>query len=294
MPSSERINREGRKLLLGAQARENRSVKSRPASAGKKWRPTPVDAAMGAVLGVLSGVALSRLGLIGMIPLLRGDHAYAIAGLVGLVLGISRLRALVLAGAALAALGVLVVGYGPFVKPLANSVVRRDPLRRADAVVVLSSDIFRDGQMTQAAQIRLLRGYEVIREGYAPRLVITRLRPPKESYEPVIEKQLRRLKLEFPIDETLPVGNTHDEAIEVGRLVRDHAWREIILVSDPTHLRRAGAVFEKQGLKVLCTPCADRDYDLENLSTPGERIDAFRDWLWEAIGYEVYKRNGWI
>lgn len=292
MPASERINREGRKLLLRAQTRENRSVKSR-SSSGKKRHPPWQDAIMGAVLGVLTGVALSRLGL-GVIPAFRGDHPYAVAGVLGLLLGMSRLRVLVWAAAGLTALGFLVIGYGPFVQPLVRSEVRRDTLRPADAVVVLSSDIFPDGEFTETAQIRLLRGYELIQEGYAPRLVITRLQPPRESYEPAIDRQLQRLRIDFPIEETLPVGNTHDEAIEVGRLARDRGWKEIILVSDPTHLRRAGAVFEKQGLKVICTPCADREYDLENLNSPFGRIDAFRDWLYNRIGYEIYKRNGWI
>jgi uncharacterized SAM-binding protein YcdF (DUF218 family) len=296
MSTTERTNREARKLLLATQAKEDRKV-SKPrtsSSGGKKWQPSWRDGVAGLVLGVLSSIALLNLGLIGAIPYLRGDHVYGIGAVVGQLLGITRLRGLPWVAAASSAAGILVVGYTPLVKPLIRACVRTDKLHPVEAVVVLSSDIFPDAQPTDVAQIRLLRGYEVIREGYAKRLVLTRLRPPKQSYEPAVEAQMQRLNIDFTIEETEPVSNTHDEAVEVARLAKARGWKEIILVSDPIHLRRAGAVFEKQGLKVMCTPCIVRNYDLEDLSAPGQRINAFRDWIWEWGGMQVYKRNGWI
>lgn len=295
--SSERTNREARKLLLGLQEKEDRKAKSSSSRGSKgrsKGQPGWREALVGILLAVLATFALQRLGLIGMVPVLRGDHAIGVAAVVGLLLGISRVRALLWVGAGVAAAGLLVVGYTPLVHPLIRECVRRDPLRPVEAVVVLGSDIFPDGQMSDAAQIRLLRGYEVIRQGYAKRLVITRLQPPKRSYQPPISAQFDRLGFDIPLEEVGPVRNTHDEALKVSELAQDRGWKQIILVSDASHLRRAGAVFEKTGLKVMCTPCLDRRYDLETLSTPGERWDAFRDWLWEYIGYHTYRRNGWI
>jgi uncharacterized SAM-binding protein YcdF (DUF218 family) len=294
MSTTERTNREARKLLQATQAKEDRKVSKPRSSPGKNSQPGWRDAGAGLVLGALSAVALLKLGVIGAIPYLRGDHVYGIGAVVGLLLGISRLRWLPWVVAVIAAAGILVVGYTPLVKPLIRACTRTDSLHPVEAVVVLSSDIFPDAQPTDVAQIRLLRGYEVIREGYAKRMVLTRLRPPKQSYEPAVEAQIQRLKIDFTIEETEPVGNTHDEAVEVARLAQARGWKEIILVSDPTHLRRAGAVFEKQGLKVMCTPCIDRSYDLQSLDAPSERIDAFRDWIWEWGGMQYYKRNGWI
>ena len=293
VPSQDRTNREARSILVGRQEREEgKQVERRKAKA--QWRPSWRDGVAGAVLGVLSAMALARLGLIGMIPVLRGDHLYGVAAIAGALLGISRLRALPWTAAGLSAAGMLLIGYTPLVNPLIRECVRRDPLARADAVVVLSSDIFRDGQMMQSAQARFLRGYEVVREGYAPRMIITRLHAPKPSYRPALDAQLDRLDLDFPIEETAPVRNTRDEALAVARLAEARGWSRIILVSDASHLRRAGAAFEKAGLEVLCSPSADREYDLESLDTPDQRLNAFRDWVWEAVGYQTYRRNGWI
>lgn len=295
MPSQRKVNQEARSILLNAQHREGRGVKL-PRSGKSRSKGQPVtwrDTVMGVILTVLTVYALQRVGL-GTIPLFRGDHALGVGAVLGLLLGLSRVRNLLWVVSGVVVASLLVVSYTPVVKPLIRQCVRRDPLRPVEAVVVLGSDIWPDGQMTQAAQIRLLRGYEVIRSGYARRMVVTRLYPPKQSYLPALRAQMERLELAFPIDEEGPVWNTHDEALKVSALAKERGWKEVILVSDASHLRRAGAVFEKNGLKVICSPSADREYDLENLNTPGERLDAFRDWLWESIGYQIYRFRGWI
>jgi uncharacterized SAM-binding protein YcdF (DUF218 family) len=68
----------------------------------------------------------------------------------------------------------------------------------------------------------------------------------------------------------------------------------VILVTQPWHMRRAAGVFEKAGLKVICTPCVEGHYDLTNLDSPSPRLLAFRDWAHEAIGYQVYRLRGWL
>src|SRR5207253_4021480 len=106
---------------------------------------------------------------------------------------------------------VLVVAYTPMIVPLAHSLERSDPLSHADAVLVLSSDIQPDGDLTAQAQSRLIHGYELLRAGYAPRLLLTRIPPPAPSYVPTVSAQLHALGLQYPIDEVGPVANTHDE-----------------------------------------------------------------------------------
>jgi uncharacterized SAM-binding protein YcdF (DUF218 family) len=126
-------------------------------------------------------------------------------------------------------------------------------------------------------------------------MLLTRLPPPKPSALGAVRAQMARLRLEYPVEEVEGVvRNTRDEALGVSRLARERGWREVILVSDASHLRRAGAVFEKAGLRALCTPCPERNYDLTTLNDPGERLHAFQQWLWETIGYEVYRLRGWI
>jgi len=284
-------NWEGRRLLEGTAAPGGKGG-GRKKAPSPTPRPTWRDGLAGLILGTVTGVSLGELGLQSA-PFFRGEHLLAASALVGVLVGISRLRRALWAAAAVATAGLLLVAYTPLVAEPVRECVRRDGLQRVEAVVVLSSNIQADGEPTEAAQIRLLRGYEVLRAGFAKRLVIPRLMPPKASYMPAVRRQMEALGLDYPVDEVGPVGNTRDEAIAAATLARKEGWRRVILVSDPVHLRRAGAAFEKAGLAVLCTPCAERNYDLSSLAVPAERLHAFRDWLWESLGLWWYRRKGW-
>lgn len=229
-------------------------------------------------------------------PLLLGfwDYLPLLGGPVGAVLALTRARALLWTAGAFICATYLVVGGTGAVVPAARALVRQDRLQPVEAVVVLSSDIQRDGDLTAQAQDRLLHGLEVLHGGFARRLVLTRLPPPKKSYVPAVREEMRQLGLDYPIDETGAVASTHDEALAVGALARRKGWDRVILVSSPTHTRRAGAMFEKAGVRVLCSPCVEREFDLESLNTMGDRLKAFRHWLHETVSYEVNRRRGWL
>jgi uncharacterized SAM-binding protein YcdF (DUF218 family) len=107
-------------------------------------------------------------------------------------------------------------------------------------------------------------------------------------------RQMRAFRLDYPIDEVGPVLNTHDEALAVARLAHQRGWQRVLLVSDPLHMRRAAAVFTHAGLPVSCSPCGGGEYDLRSLQGPGDRLAAFRDWVKEWIGCQVYHRRGWM
>jgi uncharacterized SAM-binding protein YcdF (DUF218 family) len=68
----------------------------------------------------------------------------------------------------------------------------------------------------------------------------------------------------------------------------------VLLVTDALHSRRASATFEKAGVRVLSSPCADREYELRTLSTDTERQVAFRDRLREWVGSLYYRLGGRI
>jgi uncharacterized SAM-binding protein YcdF (DUF218 family) len=294
LPTQKKTNQKGRETLLGAQRRAGKSNgKSSGAKPGSRaaFRFDWIGAAAGLILGVLLWQVSIPLG-IQAVPFLRGEHWMPAAGLAGGLIGGTRFRPVLwgAAGAVVAAL--LVICYTPLVVPAIRGLVRRDPLRPVEAVVVLSSDIKQSGALTPLAQSRLLRGYEVLQAGYARRLVLTRMAPPKPSYIPVVTRQMQALGLSFPIDQTEIVGVTYDEARAVKRLAKERGWREVILVTSPSHSRRAAATFEKAGLRVLSAPCEPLNYDLPTLSTPDDRMWAFRDWLYETVGWYWYRMQG--
>jgi len=177
-------------------------------------------------------------------------------------------------------------------RPLALSPSR--VLSPLPAVVALSASVHPDGRPDDQAQLRLIRAYELLGEAKARRLIVTRIAPPVPSTLAAVRDQLARLGLDCPVEEVGPVRNTRDEALAVAALARHRGWKEILLVSDPMHLRRAGAVFSAAGLTPYCVPSEPYGYDLSSPNSPAGRWNLFRALLWEYVGYQVYRWRGWI
>jgi uncharacterized SAM-binding protein YcdF (DUF218 family) len=295
----------GREVLLNARRRSGSQSPKKPSpgkrsGAGRSAASGTASsflgkAASGGVLGVLTWLIANQLGA-ATLPLPGGFHLFTVALLAGVVLGVTRLRGLLWVAAGGLCLLFLAVAHTPYIKAPTKALVRVDRLRPADAVVVLSSSVRKSGEMDTAFQVRVLHGYEVVRQGYAPRLVLTRLdrRISKHSTVPEVRKQLEMLRMDFPIDEVGPVGNTYDEAVKVAELVRARGWKRVILVSDPTHMRRAGATFAHAGVSVLHSPCRNPNYDLTHMEGSRDRLLGFQDWFHETIGYWEYRRRGWL
>ncbi|MBI3944687.1 MAG: YdcF family protein [Armatimonadetes bacterium] len=251
--------------------------------------------ASGFVLGVLIWLALGQLGIVAIPPLRHHWECFLLpAGAAGALLIGPAARRLVWAFAGILALALVLITATPLVQPGVRALVREDPLLPADAVVVLGSWIEPNGAPSRESQERLLRAYELLAAGMAPCLVVTRLPEPLPSYVPAVRAQMQRIGLRHPLHETERVRNTHDEAVVAAKLARREGWRRVILVTGATHTRRGGALFEKVGLSVQCAPSDDRAYEVRALQSPFGRLAAYRRWLWESIGWHVYRRRGWI
>ena len=102
--------------------------------------------------------------------------------------------------------------------------------------------------------------------------------------------------------------NTAEEAEEDAKILRESGCNKIILVSSATHMRRAVALFEKQGLEVIPAPTdfSFSDQEWENLlrfdlatsytfliPTIGN-MEALQGAFKEYLGYFVYKMRGWL
>lgn len=250
----------------------------------------------GFAITLLAWVSAVDLGML-VVPVLRWPPLEVLVPAFGGLLAFTRFQRFLWWFAIPVSLLFVLVGRTPWATTGVRGLVREDPLRKSPAVLVLSSDIRRNGELDQTSRFRLLHGIEVLQQGYADTLVITRLERPKRSYLPAIRKQFKALAIDYPVVETGEVRNTHDEAVQVAALCRERGWERIILVSDPTHMRRAQAVFRKAGVNVLCSPAEGIGYHPELLGPGGHsgmRLMAFRDWVYELIGYEVYRLRGWI
>lgn len=251
--------------------------------------------ATGLAVGALAGMLAVDLDLPSLASFWgdRSPIVLVVAGL-GALLWLTRLRPLVAAGTALLALLWLAVTCTPLVARLADGLVRRDPVRSADAVFVFASRLQRDGEPSVDAMSRLLRGLELVAEERAPVLVVSELAPPSARYAPLARDWVRRYAPRAEVAAVGPVANTRDEAVAVARLCRERGWTRLLAVTSPVHTRRAAATLEREGLLVVSAPALETRYDLESFDLPGERRRGFAPVAHERIGLLYYSRRGWL
>jgi uncharacterized SAM-binding protein YcdF (DUF218 family) len=224
-----------------------------------------------------------------------GDGAplVVIAAILGAVVGCTPLARWLAGLAGLLLLAWLAVVSTPLVSSMTAGLTRRDPPGGGDAVFVLASRLQDDGELTTGAMSRLLRGLELLGEGRASVLVVSEI-PDNPSYAAAARALIRNLGLSGEVLAVGPVENTRDEAVAVARLFRRRGWERVILVTSPTHSRRAAATFEAQGLQVISQPSVETRFDLETLDRWDERAKAFGSLLHEQLGIAVYRWRGWI
>lgn len=246
------------------------------------------SAVSGALAGGLAGFLARDLGLVDF------ASAWVPAALVGA--GLSSRRGRPLLAAALGALVTiwLAVAFTPLSARVADGLVRRDPLQKADAVVILGSRLQSDGEPTVDAHDRLVHGGELLAAGWAPRLVVTEMPPPAASHAALARSTLARLGLAAEVLSVGPVRRTRDEAVAVAVLYRERRWDRLLVVTSPLHSRRAAASLEQAGVSVLSSPALETQFDLENLDRPHERLRAFASALHERLGLWYYERQGWV
>lgn len=250
---------------------------------------------VGLAVGALAGGLAVELDLTALVSF-WGDRLFLVplAAVAGALLWTTRLRPLVAAGAGALGLLWLAVAFTPLAGRLAAGLVRADPPQPADAVLVLGSRVQRDGDPTPEAEARLLRGLELLAEGRASHLVLTEQPPPAAAYAPLARRLMGRFALDHELLAMGPTRTTRDEAVEVTRLCRERGWKRLLVVTSPTHTRRACAAVEAEGVEVVCVPAAETRFDLETLDRPSERVALFGQVLHERLGYRVYRRRGWI
>lgn len=203
----------------------------------------------------------------------------------------TRLRGLVTAAGALAVTTILIIGFTPLVPWLLKGPPNADPLEKCDAVVSLGAGINDDDTLAAGTQDRALHSFTLLRAGWAPRLVLTGNESQGES---TIRRQMHALGLDFPIENSGPVKDTHDESVTVARLVEQRGWHRVILVTHDWHMPRAAAAFEKAGVHVLRSPCPDSRCDMHHPGRLPDRIRALACLIHEAVGYRVYRIHGWV
>ena len=229
------------------------------------------------------------------------------AGLIGAVLNKTKLRRILWIAPASITVLYLLVAFTPIVRGPALGLIRTDPIQKVDAIVVLSAGITPDNLLSFPGLDRLLSGVDLVKQGFASNIVVTRIGGVNVSAEP---DQDRIIGLLSPAPKVFRVGrvlNTHEEAQQVTLLAKEQGWKKIILVTAPLHSSRAAATFEMLGLQVISRPCINRQYattdfrdpngghfEIQSLSTVDDRLGVFQHLLYEKLGWWSYRRKGYV
>jgi uncharacterized SAM-binding protein YcdF (DUF218 family) len=221
--------------------------------------------------------------------------------LIGLILGVipgafGRYRVLFGVNAFLAAV-YFIVGYTPVMEPIARTWVRSDPVpTSADAIVVLSGTVLRDTALNVDGTERLLSGLELFQRGIAPRIFTTHITTkypdgPRSS----TPDQKRLIRLAGVSESWVMLDSVHttrDEASQTAASLPPGA--RVVLVTSAMHTRRACAAFEAVGLGVSCYPALGRQHSTWHPLGSGDRLAAFADFIYEALGSVEYRLHGWM
>jgi uncharacterized SAM-binding protein YcdF (DUF218 family) len=136
---------------------------------------------------------------------------------------------------------------------------RRDERAPADLILVLGREL-RDDRPTDVFRARLEHGARLLREGWAPRILVSggvtgdsRVSEAAAGREHLLSQGLA--------EESVLVEawsrHTLENLFNVRETLRRENWRRLILVSDPLHLARAASVARGLKLEVLLSPAVD-------------------------------------
>ncbi len=175
----------------------------------------------------------------------------------------------------------------------------------ADVIVLLGGAMRGDAlvgslpDMNQQAD-RLVYAAALYQARKAPLLLLTGGGPPEDRTE---AEQMRDILavMGVPADAMLletESRDTHDNAVYSARILRDRGLRRVLLVTSSWHMRRAQALFRKQGIEVEPAP-TDFQRLVGHSVLPGVLPGAGNlvrttHALHEMVGYQVYRWRGWL
>ena len=252
---------------------------------------------LGAVAGMLGGFLLAQLGLGALLGDVSLQAILLLAAAAGALLSfIGRLNVALVGDAVLFAVYLLIADT-PIMSPPAQAWVRADSIpSRADAIVVLSANINSAGTLNDQSTARVLTGLELFQRGIAPQLVTTEIATRFGSVTLTSTADRERLVTlggaRNAWTYVTGVHSTRDEATQVAAKLGP--GKSIVLVTAPLHTRRACATFERVGFKVRCVPGREQEYNAWHPRTSRDRLEAFRQYLYERLGMVKYRVKGWV
>ncbi len=178
--------------------------------------------------------------------------------------------------------------------------VLAEPLRMsrspvpADAIVVFAGGVGESGQAGGGYQERVKTAVDLYQAGFAPRMILV------SGYVFAFREAevMRDLAVSLGVPQSAIViepdgSNTYEYVRNTHALLNEGAWRRILLVSSPYHMRRAQLVWgaEAPEVDVIPTPVADSQFYTHGRGASFTQVQGLvREYL--AIVY--YRAKGWL
>ena len=164
----------------------------------------------------------------------------------------------------------------------------------SDAIVVFAGGVGESGRAGGGVQERISKAVQLYREGVAPRLII--------SSGFVFALREAELMRAIAVDNGVPAqailledraANTYENVVFTDRILDQHNWRRIALVSSPYHMRRALLTWRKVAPEVEVTatpPAGSQFYDHQR----GATAEQIRGVVQEYVAIAYYWWHGRI
>jgi uncharacterized SAM-binding protein YcdF (DUF218 family) len=171
----------------------------------------------------------------------------------------------------------------------------------ADVIVILGGSIqCNANDLASNSLARLVRGLELWRQGFAPRITVSEagaviIGPACGEVSAISRRTIGRLYPDGgPEIINLPkVKTTRDEAEQAARIAKLRAWKRVLIVTSPTHTRRARATFRDAGITAIMVAASEPRYDT-GFRLPADRLSSLEAIVRELAGLLKYGANGWL
>jgi uncharacterized SAM-binding protein YcdF (DUF218 family) len=190
---------------------------------------------------------------------------------------------------ALTVIGFIVAAFTPAPRLAARHLAVMPDIGPAGAIVVLGASGYRDGTLGDASLRRAVAGIKLFREGLAPRIVFLGMAGEAESRA--------RLAITFGVPREAIITEsqeptTRNEAHRMNAVLRERLGvREILLVTDVLHMRRARDLFARAGLIVRAAPT---DTGILGAASPERRLLLTRHVAQEVAAIAYHKVFGYL
>lgn len=203
------------------------------------------------------------------------------------------------------------VMFTPVSNFMASRLVVPAELERSDLIVVLGGGAFGNGVLGRSTVERLVRGLELYRAGYAPKVLFSGGAPlgstdkmfhtllgravsgnSNATEAALMEDTAVRLGIPKVAVATDTVSeNTYENLVETKKYMESNGLKSCIIVTSATHMKRAALVARKLGLHFHPAPVKDSSgYRTGSF----ERVLLFREAAWEYLGLLLYRVYGYV